>query len=83
MPIYDIMCNACRASGEVLVPNATSPLICPACGSTDTTRLMSATSALTGRERKTVPGAGDTTCCGHTPSSAGCAGPGSCCGQRG
>jgi hypothetical protein len=29
-----------------------------------------------------MPGHGDTSCCGSTPSEAGCAGPGSCCGIK-
>jgi hypothetical protein len=44
---------------------------------------MSASSSLTGRARQAVPGPGDTACCGSTPSHAGCAGPGSCCGGKG
>ena len=81
MPIYDITCNACGKKSEVLIIGSGDELTCPACGSAETTRLMSATSSLTGREAKGFPGPGDTACCGSTPSHAGCAGPGSCCGK--
>ena len=83
MPIYDVICRACGKKSEVLVISSSDQLICAACGSADTTRLMSATSSLTGRNAKDFPGPGDTACCGSTPSHAGCAGPGSCCGKTG
>lgn len=83
MPMYDIHCEHCGKSGEILVAHANAPLICPSCGSTDTRRLLSATSSLTGKSTRSVPGAGDTTCCGSAPDVAGCAGPGSCCGKTG
>lgn len=83
MPIYEITCRTCSKNSEVLVIGSNDRLICPACGSADTERLMSATSSLTGRNAKDFPGPGDTACCGTTPSHAGCAGPGSCCGKAG
>lgn len=81
MPIYDISCRTCGKSSEVLVVGRVAELVCPGCGSTDTTKHMSPPSTLTGRNRQRVPGAGDTACCGSAPSEAGCAGPGSCCGR--
>ncbi len=83
MPIYDINCRTCGKNSEVLVLSSNDRLVCPACGSADTARLMSATSSLTGRNVKDFPGTGDTACCGSTPAHAGCAGPGSCCGKTG
>jgi putative FmdB family regulatory protein len=82
MPIYEIQCEACGQQGEVLVPNQTSVLICPVCGSSRTQKQMAPTSGLTGRSRQAHPGPGDTSCCGRRPDQAGCQGPGSCCGQR-
>lgn len=81
MPIYDIRCQACGNTGEVLVMDSDAPLTCPACGSTDTAKIMSATSSLTGRTGADLPHPGDTGCCGSHPGHAGCAGPGSCCGK--
>jgi len=82
MPIYDIICNDCGHGGEMLALSVSTPLVCPACGSRDVTKQMSATSSLTGRTPQATPSAGDTACCGQSPQSAGCAGPGSCCGKR-
>ena len=81
MPIYDIQCQACGQAGEVLVAKRDDPLTCPACGSARTTKIMSATSSLTGRTAAALPGPKDTGCCGSHPGHAGCAGPGSCCGK--
>ena len=81
MPIYDVICEQCGRTGEVLVTTPGEGLTCPHCGGTQTRKLMSATSSLTGRSGQAFPGPGDTTCCGSNPDHAGCAGPGSCCGK--
>ncbi len=83
MPLFDIQCRTCGQTGEVLVTSGTAPLICPSCGSGETTKIMSATSSLTGRTAVNLPGPSDTGCCGSRPGHAGCAGPGSCCGKAG
>ncbi len=80
MPIFDIECNACGKKNELLVVSSDQALTCPNCGSQDVVRLMSPTSSLTGRQGQSLPGPGDTTCCGSSPAEKGCAGPGSCCG---
>lgn len=82
MPIYEIRCLECGRSGEVLVMNSRKAMVCPECGSGRTEKLMSAPSSLTGKEGVRYPGAGDTACCGSSPSRAGCSGPGSCCGKN-
>ena len=83
MPIYEIQCLDCDYTGEVLQVDRTVPVTCPACGSSNATKLMSATSSLTGRSGQQLPGPRDTGCCGSHPGEAvGCAGPGSCCGRR-
>ncbi len=81
MPIYEIACNDCGRTGEVLVVEQKTALTCPECGSVNTTKLMSATSSMTGQTHSTMPGPGDTTCCGNQPGTGSCAGPGSCCGR--
>lgn len=81
MPIFEIACNACGFAGEVLELKSQAAIKCPTCGSTETRRLMSATSSLTGKTAQYVPGPGDTGCCGQAPGHSGCAGPGSCCGK--
>ena len=83
MPIYEIVCGACGRAGEVLTLSGAEALVCPNCGSERTTKLMSPTSTMTGRESARLPGATDTACCGSAPGHAGCAGPGSCCGKTG
>lgn len=83
MPIYEVKCSNCNHIGEVLVSSSSASVSCPSCGSDHTARLMSATSSLTGRNGQVMPGPYDTACCGSTPgASAGCEGPGSCCGKR-
>jgi putative FmdB family regulatory protein len=82
MPIYDIVCPDCGYAGELIVTRSQDPLVCPQCGKNNAVKQLSATSSLTGRTPKTYPGPSDHSCCGSTPSQAGCAGPGSCCGKR-
>jgi len=82
MPIYDVLCTECGYDGEVIVLHSDAPVLCPQCGSQRTRRAVSATSSLTGRSAQSLPGPGDTGCCGSTPGHAGCAGPGSCCGRN-
>jgi putative FmdB family regulatory protein len=83
MPIYEIQCQDCDYCGEVLVMGSDGTMPCPSCGSQLTTKLMSATSSMTGRVGPKMPGPRDTACCGSRPGEAsGCAGPGSCCAQR-
>jgi len=80
MPIYEIVCSDCHRTKEVIVTKQDAVLICPSCGSTNTSKLMSATSSMTGLGHSGMPGAGDTTCCGNAPGVGACDGPGSCCG---
>jgi putative FmdB family regulatory protein len=83
MPIYEIKCQDCDYTGELLQVDSAAPIICPVCSSRNTAKLMSATSSLTGRSGQQLPGPQDTACCGsHPGQAAGCAGPGSCCGRR-
>ena len=82
MPIFEYFCNDCKQKSEIIVFKSTDTAICPRCGSKSLTRLVSATSSLTGQPGKNLPGKGDTACCGSSPGmAAGCAGPGSCCGK--
>jgi putative FmdB family regulatory protein len=82
MPIYEIICQSCGAQNEVLQIASTDKIVCPSCGSIQATKMMSATSSLTGRTGQELPGPKDTACCGSSPAQANCAGPGSCCGKR-
>ncbi|MGD8561208.1 MAG: zinc ribbon domain-containing protein [Desulfarculaceae bacterium] len=83
MPLYDFECSDCGRVSELLVLGEDDSKICPACGSRNMTKLMSATSSMTGKAHQGMPGPGDTTCCGSSPGHASCAGPGSCCGRGG
>jgi len=82
MPIYEILCNDCGFEGETVVLSSSADIVCPECESTKTQRVMSATSSMTGKSGPSMPGPGDTGCCGSTPGHSGCAGPGSCCGKN-
>ncbi|MEW6265258.1 MAG: zinc ribbon domain-containing protein [Thermodesulfobacteriota bacterium] len=81
MPIYEVQCRECGRTSEVLVLSSREALACPSCGSLETQRMMSKTSSYGGRSKTSLPGPGDHSCCGVGPASAGCAGPGSCCGK--
>lgn len=81
MPIYEISCSDCGYSGEVIVLSREHQLRCPSCDGTNTQKMMSATSSMTGKTAQGFPGPGDTACCGQSPDQANCAGPGSCCGK--
>lgn len=81
MPIYEISCEDCGYTGEVIVLSTENSLSCPSCESTNTHKMMSATSSITGKAAQAFPGTGDTACCGQRPDQASCAGPGSCCGK--
>ena len=80
MPLYEYRCRGCGAISEHLVLGGDEETTCGNCGGRDLEKLMSP-SADHQAAGDRLPGAGDTTCCGHGPGVAGCAGPGSCCGK--
>ena len=59
MPIFEIECSDCKYKGEVLVIERSAPMICPSCGGSNTAKLISATSSLTGRSAHPLPGRHD------------------------
>lgn len=78
MPIFEFLCTSCGNMFERLVYGS-DEVHCEKCGSTETTKLLSKSSSLSGiRQEGRVPG--DTGCCGSAPASRGCV-PGSCCGK--
>jgi len=81
MPIYEYICMDCGETSEVLMTATTDRAACSVCGSTNLNKLLSAHAAVSSTPSMRVPGPGDTSCCGSSPSQAGCAGPGSCCGK--
>jgi len=81
MPLYDFLCIDCGKVSEILVASSGDELKCLSCGSGNVKKMLSAVSSLSGVKKSTLPGAGDTACCGGSPGHAGCAGPGSCCGK--
>ena len=81
MPLFDFLCADCGHQAEMLVFSEKTTLFCKQCGGGNLKKLMSAHSSLSGAAANTMPGAGDTACCGSSPGHTGCAGPGSCCGQ--
>jgi len=81
MPLFDYLCLDCGKVSEILVMASDEKQSCQACGSANLKKMLSAHSTLSGTSKSRLPGPGDATCCGSTPSNAGCAGPGSCCGK--
>ena len=81
MPLYEYLCVDCGDLSEILVMNQDVQVACEKCGSVNLKRMLSAPSSYSGSSTHSLPGAGDTACCGSTPASTGCAGPGSCCGK--
>ncbi len=81
MPIFEITCLDCGRAGESITLGSDAACACPHCGSLRVEKALSAPSSLTGKTPRDRPGPGDHGCCGSTPSAAGCAGPGSCCGK--
>ncbi len=82
MPIYDYVCGDCGGTSEVILARSTDTPECQSCGSENIEKLLSAHSSLSGGRNSSLPGPGDTSCCGFSPNEAReCAGPGSCCGR--
>jgi putative FmdB family regulatory protein len=81
MPLFDYLCIDCGKLSEILISGSANQPKCDYCGSQNLKKQIAAPSSLSGEAKKSIPGMGDTTCCGSTPGHAGCAGPGSCCGN--
>lgn len=81
MPLFDFLCQDCGKTSEILVSDTQMLIQCLACGSTKLNKLLSAPSSLSGPSSNSMPGPGDTACCGSSPGHSNCAGPGSCCGR--
>ena len=81
MPIHEILCGECGYLGEAITLRANEPVACPTCGSTQASRMISASSPLSGKTAMNLPGPRDRGCCGNSPATSGCAGPGTCCGK--
>lgn len=83
MPLFDFLCIDCGEMSEILVTGGGDAVSCRKCGSKNLKKMLSAHSSLSGPRSASMPGAGDTACCGSAPGmGAGCAGPGSCCGKN-
>ncbi len=81
MPIFEFLCTSCGNVFEKVVYGGSEEVCCLKCGSAQLTKLLSATSSLSGAKHEgKLPGIGDTGCCGSAPSYQGCV-PGSCCGK--
>jgi putative FmdB family regulatory protein len=82
MPIFEYLCLECGKNSELIVTDLSAESTCNHCGSSKLKKLLSAHSSMSGPSKNTMPGPGDTACCGSSPDQAGCAGPGSCCGKN-
>ncbi|KAB1443686.1 FmdB family zinc ribbon protein [Pseudodesulfovibrio senegalensis] len=80
MPIFEYRCHKCEHVFEEIASFENKPP-CPACGSSNTEKLLSPTSSLTGRETPAFPDGAGHGCCGSTPGKNGCV-PGTCCGKN-
>lgn len=82
MPLFEYLCRDCGQTSEILVSASSNQPLCQGCGSANLKKLLSAHASPSVRSRDSLPGPGDTACCGSVPGHAhGCAGPGSCCGK--
>ena len=82
MPIFDYLCVNCGKTSEILVTTTKDNLTCSDCGSNNLKKLLSPHSSMSGSPKQSIPGPGDTACCGSSPGQGACAGPGSCCGKN-
>ena len=82
MPIFEYLCLDCEKTSEILVTFSDDQQHCRICGGSKLKKMLSAPSSLSGTSSTQFPGLGATACCGSTPTDAGCAGPGSCCGKH-
>jgi len=77
MPLFEYECLSCGNTSEILIMGASKEKpVCSTCGSTDMQKLLSAHSSMSGSIGNSLPGFGDTGCCGSSPAEANCAGPG-------
>jgi putative FmdB family regulatory protein len=67
MPIYEYICEDCRAPYEKLVFKTGQPVECPSCGSAKAQMQLSVFRAQTGG-KSSASGGG----CGCTPKTCGC-----------
>ncbi|MDJ0829659.1 MAG: zinc ribbon domain-containing protein [Desulfobacterales bacterium] len=82
MPLYDFLCLDCGALSEILMANSDDQAQCQHCQSQNLRKLLSAHSSYNGKSNAVFPGTGDTACCGSSPATSHCNGPGSCCGKH-
>jgi len=82
MPIFEYLCLDCGKTSEILIFGLDDSPQCGFCNSHHLKKLISAHSSMSGPLKNSMPGLGDTACCGLSPGEAGCAGPGSCCGKN-
>ncbi|MFH1350899.1 MAG: FmdB family zinc ribbon protein [Pseudomonadota bacterium] len=81
MPLFEYLCVDCGKHTETLVISSEDQPACQYCGGRNLKKMLSAHSSFSGAHAQTMPGPGDTACCGSSPTAVGCAGPGSCCGR--
>ena len=82
MPIFEYLCLDCGKTSEILMVGLNESPQCGFCNSHHLKKLLSAHSSMSGPLKNSMPGLGDTACCGSSAGEAGCAGPGSCCGKN-
>lgn len=68
MPLYQYVCQGCKAEREILVRGAEKPA-CPECGSTKLVQQASAFNTAIGGKQKAAPACGMSGCC---PNAGAC-----------
>jgi len=83
MPIFEYHCKDCNKISEIILLEGKDTPTCGFCSSQNLEKLVSAHASASGPVKNSMPGVGDTACCGSSPGQASnCAGPGSCCGRK-
>ncbi len=84
MPIFEYTCKECYKVSEIILIRSGDIPTCRYCNSSNVEKLLSAHASVSGPVKKnSMPGPGDTACCGSSREKASqCAGPGSCCGRN-
>jgi len=82
MPIFEFQCQDCGKNSEILSIGSNEEDECQFCGSQNLKKQLSVPSSLSGVSKASMASPQVPACCGGSPDQMGCAGPGSCCGNR-
>jgi len=72
MPIFEYLCLDCGKTSEIIIIGSNDSPQCDSCNSHHLEKLISAHSSMSGPLKNSMPGLGDTACCGSSPRSRLC-----------